>query len=155
MTTHTATCDCGKILDEQCAWEGPEGELVWIEHMPEALRDSHVAARNRGEHPANGAIRVRVSRACAASLVDGRWTTLASTPDTLDAVAAEIAELIEGPAEIMALPLHARVLAVLEQLDGTGQHEIEWRYSREKAARIVSQLPSQFREDLWERCCRG
>ena len=45
-------------------------ETVEMEYMPEYLRQSHIAAGNRGRYPANGALRLRAHQDCAALLVD-------------------------------------------------------------------------------------
>lgn len=70
-----ADCECGEWLGEPCCWSGPESETVVVEFMPEALRESHTAARNRGVYPHNGAVRVRVERGCAELMIesDGEW----------------------------------------------------------------------------------
>ena len=51
-------------------------DLVVLETMPEHLRASHEAARNRGEYPHNGAQRVIMDRANAKSWDDGDWTVI-------------------------------------------------------------------------------
>ena len=58
-------CQCGEVMGEQCEWSGPVAEMVMVEWMPYQHRDSHVAARNRGTYPLNGAIRIAVERSCA------------------------------------------------------------------------------------------
>ena len=65
MAAEIVRCECGEALGEACAWEGPIEETVIVEWMPEHLRASHIAARNMGSYPANGAIRIRVHRECA------------------------------------------------------------------------------------------
>jgi hypothetical protein len=35
-----------------------------VGYMPEYLRESHEAARNSGQYPVNGAVRVRVAQSC-------------------------------------------------------------------------------------------
>ena len=65
-------CACGRITDAACPWYGPAHDTVVVEYVPEWLRESHSTAGNRGTYPANGAIRARVSRACAAELA-GEW----------------------------------------------------------------------------------
>jgi hypothetical protein len=69
LRSKPAPCECGQITGEACVAR----REVTIEHMPEHLRASHEAAGNRGAYPANGAVRLRVSRACAKLLVDD-WT---------------------------------------------------------------------------------
>jgi len=71
-------CGCGKCTGVRCEWTGPRRETVVIEYMPEQYRGSHTAAGNSGSYPANGAVRVRVERSCAESLVehDGDWTSI-------------------------------------------------------------------------------
>jgi hypothetical protein len=46
--------------------------------MPEHLRSSHVAARNHGVYPHNGAIRLRVERSCADRMAeyDNAWVSV-------------------------------------------------------------------------------
>jgi len=68
-------CQCGKITGVQCGRSGPVAETALVEHMPEHRRASHEAAGNRGVYPHNGAVRLRVARACARDVVDGDWTT--------------------------------------------------------------------------------
>lgn len=65
-------CACGRLTDAACPWYGPARDTVVVEWMPEWLRESHRAAGNSGVYPHNGAIRVRVSRQCAADLA-GEW----------------------------------------------------------------------------------
>ena len=67
-------CQCGQITGVKCEWSGPEGETVLVEHMPECLRASHAAARNRGVYPRNGSVRLRVSRSCMGDVAEGNWT---------------------------------------------------------------------------------
>ena len=43
---------------------------VVVEHMPAAWRESHRAARNWGQYPANGAVRVLMTREDAEELVE-------------------------------------------------------------------------------------
>jgi len=68
--TDLVHCQCGQITGERCAWHGPRSETVVVEYMPESLRASHEAAGNRGSYPANGAIRCRCERECAARIVE-------------------------------------------------------------------------------------
>lgn len=56
MSEKIVRCECGQIAGERCAWEGPVGETVLVEWMPEYLRASHIAAGNSGRYPHNGAI---------------------------------------------------------------------------------------------------
>lgn len=58
-------CECGEATGERCAWSGPVSETVTVEWMPEHLRASHTAARNRGAYPSNGARRLTVHVDCA------------------------------------------------------------------------------------------
>lgn len=66
-------CECGEITGHFCA--GETAHPVTVEHMPEHLRASHVAAGNRGRHPHNGSVRLQLHPECAVTLVDGDWTT--------------------------------------------------------------------------------
>lgn len=67
-------CQCGEWSGERC-----EGELgddaVTVEFMPEYLRQSCIAAGNRGRYPHNGSVRIRVTPECAALMAetDGEW----------------------------------------------------------------------------------
>lgn len=66
------TCECS-------AWGGvpcDEPREVAVEWMPPHHRRSHAAAGNRGSYPSNGALRLRVSNACAESMLesDSEWT---------------------------------------------------------------------------------
>jgi hypothetical protein len=63
-------CECGEATGQRCEWTGPASETVLVEWMPESLRASHVAAHNKGSHPANGSLRLRCERACARMLVE-------------------------------------------------------------------------------------
>lgn len=78
VTVADIHCDCGEITGEPCQWTGPRSDTVLVEYMPEHLRASHKAARNRGTYPANGAIRVRCERSCAERIVadDGEWAEI-------------------------------------------------------------------------------
>lgn len=58
-------CQCGSMTGEKCQWVGPKAETVVVEWMPEHLRDAHHEARNEGEYPHNGALRLRVHVDCA------------------------------------------------------------------------------------------
>lgn len=58
-------CQCGEITGHRCDWIGPADEVVTVEWMPPAHRDSHNTARNSGRWPANGALRLTVSDECA------------------------------------------------------------------------------------------
>jgi len=72
-------CQCGLATGEQCLWIGPIEETVVVEFMPEAFRQSHQAANNKGRWPANGAIRFRAEQSCAETLVDdhgGEWVEI-------------------------------------------------------------------------------
>lgn len=75
MQTTVVRCECGEWSGEACSWEGPRGETVIVEFMPEQHRASHAAAGNRGVYPANGARRIRVERSCADRIMeqDGDW----------------------------------------------------------------------------------
>lgn len=68
-------CGCGEWSGERCEWTGPESETLVVEYMPEQHRASHAAAGTRGTYPHNGAVRIRVARACADSMIecDGEW----------------------------------------------------------------------------------
>lgn len=70
-------CECGEWSGERC--EGTLGEdAATVEYMPDHLRASHTAAGNRGSHPANGSVRIRVTPECAAIMVDtdGEWCSV-------------------------------------------------------------------------------
>lgn len=68
-------CNCGEWSGERCAWTGPREQTVLVEFMPEFLRESHEAARNRGVWPHNGAVQIRVEKSCAKHMIkhDGEW----------------------------------------------------------------------------------
>ena len=70
-------CQCGEWSGVRCDMQAPPSEFATVEFMPEHLRASHEAAGNRGSYPCNGALRVLVSAACAAEMVehDGEWVT--------------------------------------------------------------------------------
>ena len=74
----TVQCECGAATGERCQWSGPAAETVVVEWMPEYLRESHAAAGNAGAYPANGSLRLRVERECAARLVAGdeEWASV-------------------------------------------------------------------------------
>lgn len=78
MATKKIQCECGRVMGEQCAWQGPRSQTVLVEWMPEQYRGSHTAAGNRGVFPANGAERLRLERSCAERLVeaDPEWTEI-------------------------------------------------------------------------------
>jgi len=71
-------CQCGQWSGEPCSYVGPEGDMLTVEFMPEHLRATHAAAGGIGAWPANGAIRLRVERECAARMrdLDGDWVAL-------------------------------------------------------------------------------
>ena len=46
-----------------------EKGYVVVEHMPESWRESHRAARNWGQYPSNGAVRVVMAREDADELI--------------------------------------------------------------------------------------
>jgi hypothetical protein len=71
-----AQCECGQVTGSRCEGIELRDEMVSIEWMPEWLRGSHEAAGNHGRYPANGALRLLVTEACAASIEesDGEWT---------------------------------------------------------------------------------
>lgn len=73
--TKTYRCGCGEWTGEACCWEGPLADMVAVEYMPESVRASHEAARNRGVYPHNGAVRVACCRDCAVE-ADGEWTEI-------------------------------------------------------------------------------
>lgn len=71
-------CQCGEVWGEFCFWRGPREETVVLEWMPECFRASVVAAGGwGGGYPANGAVRIRVSRECADVILEheteGDW----------------------------------------------------------------------------------
>lgn len=68
-------CQCGIVTGVTCS-ASPASTLV--EYMPEHLRASHEAARNRGSYPHNGAIRFRVSPHCCDEILawDEEWITV-------------------------------------------------------------------------------
>lgn len=72
------TCQCGSWSGCACEWSGTESDTVVVEYMPEQYRASHTAAGNRGVWPHNGASRVRVSRECAATMIetDREWCSV-------------------------------------------------------------------------------
>lgn len=63
-------CKCGEWSGEPCAWRGSREDTVIVEFMPADIRSTHDAAGYRGTYPANGARRIRVSKACADIMVD-------------------------------------------------------------------------------------
>lgn len=63
-------CQCGWATCQDCVWTGDATDTVIVEYMPEHLRASHEVAGNRGEYPYNGATRLRVSRECAANMIE-------------------------------------------------------------------------------------
>lgn len=67
-------CQCGTVNGSPCGWRGPPQWAATVEHMPEHLRASHQAARNRGVYPHNGAVRLHVSKECAEHICDDDWT---------------------------------------------------------------------------------
>lgn len=71
-------CDCGECTGVRCEWVGPRSETVVVEYMPEHLRASHEAARNRGVYPHNGALRLRVEQSCADAIIEdsGDWARI-------------------------------------------------------------------------------
>jgi hypothetical protein len=73
-------CECGQWSGERCSWTGPASATTIVEFVPEHLRSSHIAARNRGIYPHNGAIRLRVERSCADRMAehDNTWVTVLS-----------------------------------------------------------------------------
>jgi hypothetical protein len=72
-----AHCQCGVWSRVRCEHTGAADDLVTVEWMPEDRRVSHTAAGNRGVYPHNGAIRLRVTHACAAAICAeaGDWAT--------------------------------------------------------------------------------
>lgn len=70
-------CECGKWSGETCTWSGPRCQTIYVEFMPEHLRQRHVEARNYGVYPANGAQRIRVEHSCARRMLaaDPDWVT--------------------------------------------------------------------------------
>ncbi len=77
MTRGPSRCACGWWSGVRCdvRLDDLDG-AVEIETMPFWARASHAAARNRGTYSVNGAVRLRVSRACAALVAswDGDWS---------------------------------------------------------------------------------
>lgn len=71
-------CGCGEWMGERCAWTGAKSETVVVEYMPNHVRSSHRAAGNRGSYPTNGAVRVRVEKSCADSIVESEpeWASV-------------------------------------------------------------------------------
>jgi phage gp45-like len=71
-------CGCGEWTGESCDWTGPLDEMVVVEYMPEAIRETHIAAGNSGVYPHNGSIRVAVELECAerAVEIDGEWVEI-------------------------------------------------------------------------------
>lgn len=67
-------CECGEVSGVRCE----ERAAVTVEVVPEYLRASHSAAGNAGEWPANGSLRLRVSRACATVFASegGDWARI-------------------------------------------------------------------------------
>lgn len=59
-------CECGEVTGVPCVAVAE----VELDVMPKHLRESHGAAGNAGEWPANGAMRLRVSAPCAESLIE-------------------------------------------------------------------------------------
>lgn len=78
-TKHNLVCQCGEVYGAPCEWSGDVADTVLVEVMPEHLRASHEAAGNKGDYPQNGAIRLRVERSCADSLVESEdgWAHIA------------------------------------------------------------------------------
>ena len=69
---NSVDCQCGEITGERCQWSGPISATVVLEHMPDYLRATYEAAGNYGVYPANGALRLRVEKSCAARLAEQR-----------------------------------------------------------------------------------
>lgn len=63
-------CQCGEVTGTQCERFCRRSEMLVIEWMPYQHRASHEAAGNRGEYPANGALRLLCAADCAALLVE-------------------------------------------------------------------------------------
>lgn len=59
-------CESGEATGEACS----SVANTTIEWMPEHLRESHRAAGNSGQYPANGALRLHVCDECAAALAE-------------------------------------------------------------------------------------
>ena len=94
-TVDMEACD---MLDVLChagrLKEKPEREmLTLIEYMPAYLRESHLAARNKGVWPANGSVRVYVIGEITDAQLDPDWADVIKT--------IEAAELPDG-AEVLA-----------------------------------------------------
>jgi len=64
-------CECGEWSGVQCPWVGDREETRVVEFMPIQYRDSHSEAGNNGVYPQNGAVRIRVTHACADAMVAG------------------------------------------------------------------------------------
>ena len=72
-----AICECGEATGHACANQSNPGRRVLVDVVPESDRASHTAVGNKGVWPHNGAMRLRVSRACAKDLIDAapEWVT--------------------------------------------------------------------------------
>lgn len=68
----------GRIVVHRCAIDA-----VVVEIMPEYLRESHEAARNRGRYPHNGSERAIVDRS---SVVEDEWERIVrtATPEDME-----------------------------------------------------------------------
>ena len=78
MSERVLRCGCEVWTGERCAWSGPASEMVMVEWMPHYFRESHKAAGNRGQYPANGALRIAAEQTCADIAVrsDPEWTSI-------------------------------------------------------------------------------
>lgn len=70
-----ATCECGEWAEERCRAVAPASEMVVIDWMPGHLRGTHEAAGATMRPGMSGAVRARVTPACARHMleVDGEW----------------------------------------------------------------------------------
>lgn len=73
-------CECGELTGQPCNASIHKSDALLVEVIPEHLRASHEAARNRGCYPHNGALRLRVTPACADALEvsEGDWLQVIS-----------------------------------------------------------------------------
>ncbi len=107
-------------------------EVVVVEWMPQALRETHVAAGNRGAWPLNGSTRLVLKRECAARLVasDAEWAEIIEHEEPREYVEVEgsprarySSKLMRDPLTTIApdpLQMHADALGALCVDDGSG-----------------------------------
>lgn len=69
-------CECGRWSGNPCT--SNKNTSVIVEYMPVSLRASHIAARNSGVYPYNGAERIRVTQECANRIIeaDSDWSSI-------------------------------------------------------------------------------